>query len=171
MAMGISDYKAAGHPARLYKLPGSEYAQFEHYGDYFTIACSTTKPVDVAIELALHLSTPISTDDRRSVLLTYGSREPLPLSLIEIEKRVNESPKGILFVRLHLSDNLVITWRASQIDTSGNTFPAQAGFVGSSFHKESVVKFLEGISTFYVSKFAQKIASNMAYLHKEPEEM
>jgi len=167
--MDITDYKVADHPARLYRLPGSEYAQFEHYGDYFTVACSTIKQADEVTDIARNLSAPTDVSDRQSLLLTYGSREPQTLSFTDAQKRIQKSPKDILFVRLHLSNDLVITWRSRQIDSADKTFPAQAGLVGGSFHERGIAEFLRKASTFHVSKSARKIASNMAYLYKDPD--
>lgn len=168
--MDCSDYKVADNPARLYHLPGSEYAQFEYYGDYFTVTCSTAKQVDEVIKLARKI--PVEHPDfagLQSLILTYGTREPQPLSFSEIQKRASESPRDVLFVRLHLANDLVITWRASQIEASGKIFPAQVGLVSGAFYVQLVTDFLANTSTYYVAQSAEKIATNMATLHKDSQ--
>ncbi|MFE2157120.1 hypothetical protein ACFW9M_04815 [Streptomyces lydicus] len=166
--MDTSDYKVADRTARLYRLAGSEYAQFEHYGDYFAVTCSTAKQVGSAIEILDKL--PIQDSDYskfESLLLAYGSREPQYLSFSDVQQRATQNPEDILFVRLRVANDLVVTWRRRQFNDSGKIFPAQAGLISGPFYEHLVAKFLEELSTLYVSQSASKIATDMAVLHKE----
>ncbi len=155
-AMSRVDYDVEGNPGRLYSMSAGEYAQVELYDAYFSVAWSTSFPVDKSLAELADLLPEASNEVGSGRLVVENSSGSDPISAAAALRNIVEEPTVVRAMRLEYT-HFALTWRVAHETTAGRKSPAQIGLISDAYDPEHIVEMIHRTATAGVAYSADSI--------------